>query len=325
MQIYDTIYGNFEIDGVLEELVRTKAMQRLKKIHQVGASFLVKPEWNVTRYEHSIGVMLLVKMLGGGEAEQIAALLHDVSHTAFSHVVDRVLHKKDEDYHEHIFDTVIENSDIPLILQKYGYDSKMLQNWEQWMLLEQPLPALCADRIDYTLRDLHTYGMISKQEVFTFLKQLIVREQQICLSTVEAAEWFTEVYYKETLDFFLHPLGSYSYYVLTNVLQIALEKHVIHIEDFLLDDETLLQKLKNCQVEEVTNLLGTLHQNVLLEENEQEYDICYLGGKERLIDPSVYRNGKIYKASSLSEHVRLCNQKAKESFNKNIYLKIKKA
>ncbi|MEN1934765.1 hypothetical protein AAIE21_03945 [Paenibacillus sp. 102] len=32
-----------------------------------------------------------------------------------------------------------------------------------------PLPALCADRIDYTFRDLYTYGMISKQEVLTFL------------------------------------------------------------------------------------------------------------------------------------------------------------
>ncbi|WP_257143829.1 hypothetical protein [Bacillus pseudomycoides] len=53
----------------------------------------------------------------------------------------------------------------------------MFQNWEQWMLLEQPLPALCADRIEYTLCDLYTYGMISKQEVLTFLKQLIVREK----------------------------------------------------------------------------------------------------------------------------------------------------
>ncbi|WP_257143828.1 hypothetical protein [Bacillus pseudomycoides] len=82
------------------------------------------------------------------------------------------------------------------------------------------------------------------------------------------------------------------------------------------DDEMLLQKLKSCQDEEITSLLATLHPGVvLLEENEQDYDICYLGGKESLIDLSVYVNGKIYKASSLSEYVRLCNQ--------NIYLKIK--
>ncbi|MEH7459474.1 hypothetical protein V7183_20350 [Bacillus sp. JJ1127] len=191
------------------------------------------------------------------------------------------------------------------------------------MLLEQPLPALCADRIDYTLRDLYTYGMISKQEVVTFLDQLMVHEQFICLSSIEAAEWFTEVYYKETIDFFLHPLGSYSYHVLTKVLQLSLEKHVIHIEDFLCDDETLLQKLKCCRDEEITSVLATLHPNVIVEENDQDYDICYLGGKERLIDPPVYVNGKIYKASNLSGHVRLCNQTAKEKSKQKIYLKIK--
>ncbi len=167
--------------------------------------------------------------------------------------------KKDEDYHELIFETVIENSEIPRILQKYGYDSKALQNWEQWKLLEQPLPALCADRIDYTLRDLYTYGMISKQEVSTFLKELTVRDQQICLRSIEVAEWFTETYYKETIDFFLHPLGSYSYHLLTEALQIALKRKRIDIEDFLLEDEQLLEKLKRCQDDEIINLLHKLH------------------------------------------------------------------
>lgn len=39
MKICDSIYGEYEIDGVLEELIQTKAMQRLKNIHQGGASF----------------------------------------------------------------------------------------------------------------------------------------------------------------------------------------------------------------------------------------------------------------------------------------------
>ena len=43
-----------------------------KKIHQGGALFLVNPVINQTRFEHSVGVMLLIKKLGGSLKEQIA-------------------------------------------------------------------------------------------------------------------------------------------------------------------------------------------------------------------------------------------------------------
>ena len=321
--IHDSIYGEHCIDDVLAELLQSKAVQRLQKIHQGGASFLVNPTRNVTRYEHSVGVLLLVKMLGGSIEEQIAALLHDVSHTAFSHIVDHVLEEQDEDYHEQIFMDVIESSDIPSILQKYGYDYRMIKKWEQWTLLEQPLPNLCADRIDYTLRDLYTYGMISKQEVSSFLEGVTVHNGQICLRSMQAAEWFTEAYYKETIDFFLHPLNSYGYYIVTKVLKEALQKDIIHLSDFSTDDETVLHLLRNCGDCVIDKLLSSLHSKVVLEESDAEYDICYKGGKERLIDPLIYINGKAQRASVVSPFVNRCNEKAKKRLKQNIYLKIK--
>ncbi|CAM4128821.1 hypothetical protein BAMA_22390 [Bacillus manliponensis] len=324
MKICDSIYGEYEIDGVLEELIQTKAMQRLKNIHQGGASFLVNPKWNVPRYEHSIGVMLLVKMLGGTVEEQIAALLHDVSHTAFSHVIDHVLHTDEENYHEEIFQDVIQNSEIPAVLKKYGYTYTLLQEWEKWTLLERPLPLLCADRIDYTLRDLYTYGMISKEDINQFLPSLIVKENQICVSSLYAAEWFVKVYYKETLDFFLHPLNAYGYSLLISILKRALEKRIIQIEDFLTDDWEIIKRLQSCEDEKTHELLTLLQGNVQIEENKDEYDICYGGGKERIVDPSVYIDGEIKSASSLSLYVRECNGIAKARFRENMYLKIKK-
>ncbi|MDG2658737.1 hypothetical protein P7M12_23850, partial [Vibrio parahaemolyticus] len=60
------------MDPVVEELIVSKSVQRLKGIHQTGASYLVNKEWNVTRFDHSVGVMLLVKKLGGSVEEQIA-------------------------------------------------------------------------------------------------------------------------------------------------------------------------------------------------------------------------------------------------------------
>lgn len=119
MIIHDSIYGIFETNQLLEELINTSTVQRLKNIHQGGASYLVNPKWNVTRYEHSIGTMIFISMMSGSIEEQIAGLLHDISHTAFSHVIDFALDNKKEDYHEEVFNHVVENSQIPNILKKY--------------------------------------------------------------------------------------------------------------------------------------------------------------------------------------------------------------
>jgi HD superfamily phosphohydrolase len=113
MKIYDALYGEYQIDGVLEDLVNCPEIQRLKDIHMIGPSYLLNPLWNETRYEHSVGVMLLIKKLGGTIEEQIAGLLHDVSHTIFSHVIDMVMKKEMEDYHEEIKADYLKNSTIP--------------------------------------------------------------------------------------------------------------------------------------------------------------------------------------------------------------------
>lgn len=103
MKINDRLYGEADLEPVLTDLIHSKAVQRLNGIHQGGACFLVNPAWNISRCEHSIGVMLLIRRLGGSLEEQIAGLLHDVSHTAFSHVADDVFNMENEDYHEQMF------------------------------------------------------------------------------------------------------------------------------------------------------------------------------------------------------------------------------
>lgn len=65
MNIKDSIYGEMQVEPILEQLIKTQAVQRLKGVHQGGASYLVNPKWNVTRYEHSVGVMMLIRLMGG--------------------------------------------------------------------------------------------------------------------------------------------------------------------------------------------------------------------------------------------------------------------
>lgn len=321
MRIEDKIYGEFEVEGVLEELINTKVVQRLKNIHQGGASYLVNPNWNVTRYDHSVGTMIFIKIIGGSLEEQIAGLLHDISHTAFSHVVDFALNKSNEDYHEEIFERIVETSDIPKILTKYGYDYKdILYNETKWTLLERSAPALCADRIDYTLRDMYSYGYISLVAIKNFLDSLEVKDGEIVINSINAAEWFVNTYYKEVIGFFLNPLNIYAYNRLSNALKVALDNEIITLEDLLQDDNYVLTILKNSKNEEVRSLIQSLNYNVDVVENKEEYDIHQVN-KLRLIDPTVIIDGVLSKVSEKSTLIKILGEQAMQKSIEGVFVK----
>ncbi len=96
MQIDDPVYGPFLVDEVIADLIATESVQRLARIHQAGAAFIPFPRANSTRLEHSLGVVKVVQVLGGGIEEQVASLLHDISHGAFSHVIDYLFEDESE-------------------------------------------------------------------------------------------------------------------------------------------------------------------------------------------------------------------------------------
>ncbi|MBK5496055.1 HD domain-containing protein [Bacillus sp. TH13] len=322
MIISDVLYGEFEVDVVLEELILSKPMQRLKGIHQAGASYLMNEKWNVTRFDHSVGVMLLVKKLGGSVEEQIAGLLHDVSHTAFSHVIDYVFDNEDESYHEEIFSSVVKNSEIPAILVKHGYNYEdILLDDSKWTLLERSAPELCADRVDYTLRDMYTYGYISLEEVHSFLEDVIEVEGKMVLQSIEIVEWFTETYYKEVIDFFMEPMNIYGNDMLAKTIKVALHKRIIHADDFLLEDDELISKLQQCNDPEVEALLSKVHPNVKVKEDRNDYDL-HQKNKVRLIDPPLLREDEVIPASVVSENIRQMSDIAYEKAVRGMYVKL---
>jgi uncharacterized protein len=320
MLVKDEIYGEYEVEAVLKDLIQSKPVQRLKGIHQGGASYLVNPKWNVTRYEHSMGVMLLIRRLGGSIEEQIAGLLHDVSHTAFSHVIDFVLKNESEDFHEEIFEDTLLQSEVPQILKKHGYSMDVIIKGE-FPLLEQPLPLLCADRIDYTLRDLYRYNYITKNEIETFLPSLCVNDSVICIKGIHHAEWFVQAYYQEVQDFFMNPLNVYGYDKLIKLLQEALRTDVINKDDFLLTDEEVLEKIRKSREYKLIERYEEIIKPVNLQENEKEYEI-HLKGKPRLIDPTVIVRDGIAAASEISSAVKEMNEKAKQRALKGSYIKV---
>ena len=157
MLYLDKVYGETEItEPVILDLIHSCTIERLKGIDQAGYFEPYFPNTKHNRFEHSLGVYILLKNFGASLEEQISGLIHDVSHSAFSHVTDGVLKNSSsekEDHQDNIFEQFVKNSEIPKILVKYNIDVNYILNDDNFLLKEQKLPELCADRIDYILRD----------------------------------------------------------------------------------------------------------------------------------------------------------------------------
>lgn len=149
----DQIYGEHRItEPVLTELLQCPAVTRLRGVSQHGITGYIRCSARITRYEHSVGAFLLVRKVGGSLEEQIAALLHDVSHTAFSHSVDGTLSKPGESFHETMKHGYLWNTPLPDMMNRYQITHNVFEE-ELYPLVERPAPHLCADRLDYALRD----------------------------------------------------------------------------------------------------------------------------------------------------------------------------
>ena len=172
----ETFYGIVDVEEpVLLELIESPAFQRLKYIHQYGVAFYTTHCEEFTRYDHSLGVFFLLRANDCSLEEQIAGLLHDVSHTIFSHVGDWIFNRQNQeiDYQTLTHGDYLERSGLGNILHKHGYTvEKILPKRELFPALEQPLPTLCADRIDYNLQGAFYQGFITHEEAIRMVHEI---------------------------------------------------------------------------------------------------------------------------------------------------------
>lgn len=287
----DPIYGPSELSGVMEELIHTQIFQRLKRIHQGGAVFLVNPLMNHTRYDHSIGVMLLVRSLDGSKEDQIAALLHDISHTAFSHLIDYVLEIEGEDYHEKRYAEVLMDSEIKAVLTAHQFDVSQFLDLEQYHLLEYPLPNLSADRIDYTLRDLFLLGVITPDEISWFLDGLQVCQGRIVVKAIEYGQWFRAKYEYLVSEYFAGKENIAINLVMKKIVKECLDQGVLQESDFYQDDFYLLEKINAAF--DLKQRINELNRGGLVGEK--------LRVKKRWVDPEVLVNGRVVRLSTMTD------------------------
>jgi HD superfamily phosphohydrolase len=244
IQVNDILYGNVTLPAVFQDLMNTSIVKRLAGIHQSGALFLVNPDLSHSRLEHSIGVMLLIRKMGGTELEQVAGLLHDLSHTAFSHVADYVFENRQEDYHENIFADILLQSELPDILEKHGYTAQQIMA-NDFSILEQELPHLCADRVDYTLRDSVHARLISRLEAKNFLEHLSLSDGKMVVKDEDQALWINDLFKRLNTEVFNLPLYLYANQEMASIIRKLLKTGFLTEADLFKDDTFLLNKIRS--------------------------------------------------------------------------------
>ena len=227
MKISDLVYGDFEVnEEVLIDLINCRAVQRLKGISQFGMPDEYYFKKGFSRYEHSIGVMLLLRKLGADLEEQVAGLLHDISHTAFSHVADWLFGSyHNEDYQDKIHLEMIEKLGVPQILEKYGFDYRKIADIEKFSLLERDTSYLCADRVDYALREIKDFE--NKNNFKLVLEGLVAYKGKLVFNSKEAAEIFSRGFAVCQKEHWASNEAKTRYHILASVLRRGMDKKII--------------------------------------------------------------------------------------------------
>ena len=301
MRWIDRVYGEVTIDDPkVVGLIESPTYQRLYRIKQAGPSAFSFPLKAVTRGEHSLGVFVLLRKLGANLQEQVAGLLHDLSHTAFSHAVDFVISSEEQDYHETLKPQFLNRADIKQALSAFGYVPEEFYDDSIYSLLERPLPWLCADRLDYFFRDGLACGAVGRAAADRMLEDLRVVEETIAFQSVGTAREARDLYAVMNRDWWASPTEAYIYNEFADALREGLSTGVLQKEDLLEDDAHVTARLRNSGNALILAKLDRITQF------QPEWMVGFtprVVPKNRWIDPPVVAGESIQRLSDLEEQV----------------------
>ncbi|WP_442787597.1 HD domain-containing protein [Flavobacterium suncheonense] len=161
----DPIYGFITIPNTLVyDLIQHPYFQRLRRISQMGMSYLVYPGAHHTRFHHALGCMHLMQKavqtlrfkgveISSDEetALYIAILLHDIGHGPFSHAME---HSIVEDVHHEEISQLFMNQLNDAFDGKLSLAIKIFKgDYHRKFMLQLISSQLDMDRLDYLKRD----------------------------------------------------------------------------------------------------------------------------------------------------------------------------
>ncbi|MCR8645881.1 HD domain-containing protein [Paenibacillus sp. N1-5-1-14] len=284
-------------DEVIWNLINTKEFQRLRRIRQLGTSFLTFHGAEHSRFSHSLGVYEVTRKIisqferNGYEdwpqEERLvclcAALLHDIGHGPFSHSVERVFGTHHEDWTCRM---LLEDTEVHAVLAQVSphfpqsVASVISKTYPREVVVALVSSQLDADRMDYLLRDAYftgvNYGTFDLERILRVVRpykgHIVVKE-----SGMHAVEDYLMSRYQMHWQVYFHPVTRSAEVILNKIFERA---HALYEEgysfgfmlhpldklfckkltsaDYFLLDESFMQTVLMCWTQEQDEILADL-------------------------------------------------------------------
>ncbi|MDQ0271766.1 HD domain-containing protein [Cytobacillus purgationiresistens] len=224
-------------DRIIWDLIGTKEFQRLRRIKQLGTTYLTFHGAEHSRFNHSLGVYEIVRRISDdvfkGRQEWnddnrllalCAALLHDLGHGPFSHSFEKVFNLDHEDFTKKI---ILGDTEVNQVLQRVdaGFPRKVeeviAKTSKNKLVVSLISSQIDADRMDYLQRDAYftgvSYGHFDMERILRVMRP---REDQVVIkqSGMHAVEDYIMSRYQMYWQVYFHPVTRSAEVILTKIL-----------------------------------------------------------------------------------------------------------
>ncbi len=229
---------------LLVRLIDTAEFQRLRRIKQLGLALFAYQAAEHSRFSHSLGALHLAtrtleKLSTKYEiapesrtAVRVAALLHDIGHGAFSHVIETILNFHHEQFS--IEAVLSDETEVGQMLREFSpalpenVADIIRGNFRPMALAQLVSSQLDVDRMDYLLRDsLMTGAKYGIYDVEWIIKSLEIDEENdrlyVSARGIYAVEDYLQARYYMFRQVYFHRTLRSAESVLRSLLRRALE------------------------------------------------------------------------------------------------------
>lgn len=297
-----------DIPIFIHEFSSTPLIQRLKNIGMnCGLEYtqfeLFKKCQSYTRYDHSIGVALIIWHFTHDKTQTIAGLLHDVATPVFAHTIDFLNGDYlNQETTENGTREIIENSkELKQLLKKHQITIDSIVDYHQYPIADNDSPQLSADRLEYSLSNMLNYGYCTIKDINLYYTDLIISKNEygvieLMFQSEKIASLFTINVLKNS-RVYISDSDRFSMQVLANLIERALDDNIISKKDLYLNEPFIIKKfLSNAYTNQLWQRFThySMIKKALVKPDNNWFKV---NTKKRYIDPFVLNLGRISSVS----------------------------